>query len=129
MNILLDTHTFLWLRVAPEKVSEPVLTAFYDVNNDIFLSMASIWEMQIKQQLGKLNLKIPLSDLIKEQCVNNELQIIPIETYHIFALDNLPFHHKDPFDRLILVQSKLENLRLASLDATFSHYENVDLFW
>jgi PIN domain nuclease of toxin-antitoxin system len=50
MKMLLDTHIFLWLRVAPEKVSEPVLTAFYDVNNEIFLSIASIWEIQIKQQ-------------------------------------------------------------------------------
>jgi len=75
MNILLDTHTFLWLRNAPEKIPEQVLAAYYDTDNDVFLSMASIWEMQIKHQLGKLELGLPLYTLIDEQCVNNGLQI------------------------------------------------------
>jgi len=118
----------LWLRNAPEKIPEQVLTAYYDINNDVFLSIASVWEMQIKHQLGKLDLDLPLSTLIEEQCINNGLQILAIETYHIFALADLPFHHKDPFDRLILIQSKLENLRLASADTVFEHY-GVNLFW
>jgi PIN domain nuclease of toxin-antitoxin system len=128
MKILLDTHTFLWLRNAPEKIPEQVLTAYYDINNDVFLSIASIWEMQIKHQLGKLELELPLNALIDEQCDNNGLQILPIETYHIFALADLPSHHKDPFDRLILIQSKLEDLKLASADAVFGHY-GINLFW
>lgn len=128
MNILLDTHTFLWLRNAPEKIPEKVLAAYYDINNDVFLSIASVWEMQIKHQLGKLDLELSLNTLIDEQCINNGLQILPIETQHIFALADLPFHHKDPFDRLILIQSKLENLKLASADTVFEHYD-VNLFW
>jgi PIN domain nuclease of toxin-antitoxin system len=128
MNILLDTHEFLWLRNAPEKIPEKVLTAYYDINNDVFLSIASIWEMQIKHQLGKLELELPLNNLIEEQCVNNGLQILSIETYHIYALADLPFHHKDPFDRLILIQAKLENLKLASADNVFGYYD-IDLFW
>ena len=56
------------------------------------------------------------------------LQILPIETYHIFALSDLPFHHKDPFDRLLLIQSKLENLKLTSADNVFGYYD-IDLFW
>ena len=79
MNILLDTHAFLWLRNAPEKIPEKVLTAYYDINNDVFLSIASIWEMQIKHQLGKLELELPLNNLIEEQCVNNGLQIYPLK--------------------------------------------------
>jgi PIN domain nuclease of toxin-antitoxin system len=66
MNILLDTHTFLWLRNAPEKIPEQLLMAYYDTNNDVFLSMASVWEMQIKHQLGKLELGLPLNTLIDE---------------------------------------------------------------
>lgn len=128
MNILLDTHAFLWLRNAPQKIPEKVLTAYYDMNNDVFLSMASVWEMQIKHQLGKLELKTPLSKLIGEQSAKNGLQILPIETYHIFALADLPSYHKDPFDRLILIQSKLENLNLASADTVFCHYD-IKLFW
>jgi PIN domain nuclease of toxin-antitoxin system len=128
MNLLLDTHTFLWLRNAPEKVSNKVLDAYLDVNNDVFLSMASVWEMQIKSQLGKLELDLPLKTIIQTQCANNGLQILPIETSHIFALEQLPFHHKDPFDRLILIQAKLENLKLVSIDTVFKHYD-IELFW
>ncbi|MBL6985912.1 MAG: type II toxin-antitoxin system VapC family toxin [Methylobacter sp.] len=128
MNILLDTHAFLWLRNAPEKIPEKVLTAYYDINNDILLSVVSIWEMQIKHQLGKLELGLPLSTLIEEQRINNGLQILPIETNHIFALADLPYHHKDPFDRLLLTQSKIESLNLASADTVFQQYE-IDLFW
>ena len=128
MNILLDTHVFLWLRSSPEKIPEKVLSAYYDLNNEIFLSVASIWEIQIKHQLGKLVLELPLDRLIDEQCVNNGLQLVPIETYHIYALDELPFHHKDPFDRLILVQAQLENLKLASADNIFGDY-GVNIFW
>jgi PIN domain nuclease of toxin-antitoxin system len=128
MNILLDTHVFLWLRSSPEKIPEKVLSAYYDLNNEIFLSVASIWEIQIKHQLGKLVLELPLDRLIDEQCVNNGLQLVPIETYHIYALDELPFHHKDPFDRLILVQAQLEKLKLASADTIFGNYD-VNIFW
>ena len=128
MNLLLDTHAFLWLRNAPEKVSKKVLAAYFDVNNNVFLSMASVWEMQIKYQLGKLELDLPLKTMIQAQCMNNGLQVLPIEPAHIFALAELPFHHKDPFDRMILIQAKLENLRLASADTVFHHYD-IELFW
>jgi len=128
MNIMLDTHVFLWLRSSPEKIPEKVLSAYYDLNNEIFLSVVSIWEIQIKHQLGKLVLELPLNRLIDEQCVNNGLQILSIETYHIYALADLPFHHKDPFDRLILIQAELENLKLASADNVFGYYD-IDLFW
>jgi PIN domain nuclease of toxin-antitoxin system len=128
MKLLLDTHVFLWLRYDTQRIPEKVLSVYYDTNNAIFLSMASIWEMQIKTQLGKLELKIPLFELIEEQICNNGLQILPIEMQHIFALTNLPFYHKDPFDRLILIQAQLENLKLASADTVFSNYE-IDLFW
>lgn len=84
--------------------------------------------MQIKQQLGKLSLKLPLNRLIEKQRANNGLQILPIETEHIYALNELPLRHNDPFERLILTQAKLENLRLASVDTLFSRYD-VDLIW
>ena len=104
------------------------LKKYCNINNDIFLSMASVWEMQIKLQLGKLEFPLPLNQLIEEQSLNNGLQILAIETHHIYALNELPFHHKDPFDRLIVAQAKLEKLYLASVDTVFSHYD-VDLFW
>lgn len=111
---------FYGLETRPKKS----LNKYYD----IFLSVVSIWEMQIKHQLGKLDLALPLSTLIEEQRINNGLQILAIETHHIFALADLPSHHKDPFDRLLLIQSKLENLHLASADTVFCHYD-INLFW
>ncbi|MDD2722950.1 MAG: type II toxin-antitoxin system VapC family toxin [Methylovulum sp.] len=128
MNILLDTHVFLWLRTEPEKIPEQVLAAYYDINNDVYLSLASIWEMQIKHQLGKLDLEVPLKDMIEKQRANNGLQILSVEPRHIYGLAELPFHHKDPFDRIILIQAKLDGLELATADTAFCHY-GVNLFW
>lgn len=128
MTVLLDTHAFIWLDSAPEKLSANALAICQDQNNILYLSMASVWVMQIKQQLDKLNLKLPLNQLIEEQCANNGLQILSIVPEHIYALNELPLHHKDPFDRLILFQAKLENLLLASKDVVFSRYD-VNLCW
>lgn len=104
------------------------MNLYEDMRSDAFLSMASIWEMQIKNQLGKLALDIPLNELIDQQCLKNGLQILPIETTHIYALKNLPAHHNDPFDRLILTQAQTENLTLISADSVFKHYD-VDCIW
>lgn len=128
MKLLLDTHVFLWLRNAPEKIPQQIIDIYENIQSDVFLSMASIWEMQIKNQLGKLELDLPLNELIEQQCLENGLQILAIETVHIYALKNLSLHHNDPFDRLILVQAQLENLKLASADSVFNRYA-VDLIW
>jgi len=128
MKLLLDTHVFLWLRNEPEKVSKTVLDAYQNSENSIFLSLVSVWEMQIKQQLGKLQLAISLADMVQEQCTNNDLGIIPIDLHHILGVEQLPFHHKDPFDRLLISQAKIEKLILASSDSRFAQY-NIDLLW
>ena len=128
MKLLLDTHVFLWLRNEPEKIPLHIMNLYEDMRSDAFLSMASIWEMQIKNQLGKLALDIPLNELIDQQCLKNGLQILAIETTHIYALKNLPAHHNDPFDRLILTQTQTENLTLISADSVFKHYD-VDCIW
>jgi PIN domain nuclease of toxin-antitoxin system len=128
MKLLLDTHAFLWLRSEPEKISQSVLDAYYNIKNDIFLSIVSIWEIQIKHQLGKLELNVPLQQLIDTQTQQNGLKILPITPVHIYALNTIPFYHKDPFDRLLIVQAKLENTQLVSADGVFKQYE-VELFW
>ena len=128
MKLLLDTHVFLWLRNEPEKIPLHIMNVYEDMRSDVFLSMASIWEIQIKNQLGKLALDIPLNELIDQQCLKNGLQILPIETTHIYALKNLPAHHNDPFDRLILTQAQTENLTLISADSVFKHYD-VECIW
>ena len=128
MNLLLDTHAFLWLRFSPDKVSNAALTAYQDDNNQIFFSLVSIWEIQIKQQLGKLELDIGLADLLQEQCGNNQLELLPIKLNHILDLKKLPFHHKDPFDRLLISQTFSEGMVLVSSDEFFSDY-GVDVLW
>jgi PIN domain nuclease of toxin-antitoxin system len=82
MRLLLDTHTFLWWDSQPTKLPAKVLALCEDTQNEIFLSVASIWEMQIKYQLGKLELHLPLDKLVSEQVQKNAIQILPIQTAH-----------------------------------------------
>ena len=122
MKLLLDTHIFIWWADQPERLSQAALSALEDEANELLLSVASVWEMQIKIQLGKLKLGLPLKDLIKNQQETNELTVLPIALTHVLALDALPFHHKDPFYRLLMAQSIEEDLTLVSADLQFSAY-------
>ena len=79
-----------------------------DEANDLLLSVASVWEMQIKIQLGKLKLSLPLKELVKNQQETNDLTVSPVALTHVLALNALQFHHKDPFDRLLIAQSTAE---------------------
>lgn len=128
MKLLLDTHVFLWLRSEPHKVSPRALSVYQERSNIVYLSIVSVWEMQIKHQIGKLELNMPLQEIIEEQCETNSLQILPLRLKHVFGLGNLPLHHKDPFDRLLLVQSQTDDLCLISSDSIFDLYQ-VDLCW
>jgi len=128
MKLLLDTHVFIWWSGEPDKLSEKVLDACENRANRLILSIVSIWEMQIKMQLGKLKLKRSLKDLVENQQNINDLQILPVLPNHIFMLDNLPMHHSDPFDRLLISQAIEENLALVSKDQAFTDYA-VKLFW
>ena len=92
------------------------------------LSVASIWEMQIKLQLGKLTITMPLAELIESQQQTNNLDILPITLAHVLALQNLPLYHKDPFDRLLIAQAGIEEAVLISSDAVFAKYD-VWLLW
>ena len=122
MKLLLDTHIFIWWADQPEKLSPAALSALEDEANELLLSVASVWEMQIKIQLRKLKLSLPLKDLIKNQQETNDLTVSPVTLTHVLALDTLPLHHKDPFDRLLIAQSIEEDLTLVSADSQFSAY-------
>lgn len=93
MKLLLDTHAFIWLHSAPNKLSVPVTKAVLNPRNSLWLSLVSIWEMQIKIQIGKMNLKLPLADLIAKEQKINHIQILPITLPHILGLQVLPMHH------------------------------------
>ncbi len=128
MKLLLDTHAFIWWSSEPEKLSKKVLAAFEDSENELTLSVASIWEMQIKVQLGKLDITDPLKDLIAIHQKGKDLQILPIFLNHVLALDDLPVHHRDPFDRILIAQANAERLVIITKDQIFKSYP-VQLFW
>lgn len=128
MKLLLDTHTFIWLDSNPSRLSEKVRSLLQDSTNTLLLSVVSIWEMQIKTQIGKLQLSIPLAELVESQRQANMLEILPVSLSHVLALDQLPLHHKDPFDRLLIAQANVEDATLISQDATLAKYP-VQLIW
>ena len=94
-----------------------------DSANNLFLSVASIWEIQIKADIGKLKFEQPFSEILAFQQRENNLQILPIEPRHIYGLSDLPMHHKDPFDRLLIAQSNVEKMPILSADAVFERYD------
>ncbi len=128
MKLLLDTHTLLWWQTDPDELSETVLQTIGNVEHDIFISVVNLWEIQIKAQLGKLNLPRPLPDLIQRQQDLNGFEILKITSKHIYELDNLPLHHKDPFDRLLIAQARFEGLTLVTHDPKMELYE-VEELW
>ena len=121
-ELLLDTHIFIWWVDQPERLSPSALSALQDEANELLLSVASVWEMQIKIQLGKLKLSLPLKEIVKNQQEANDLPVSPVALTHVLALDALPFHHKDPFDRLLIAQSIEEQLTIVTADSKFSAY-------
>lgn len=125
--MLLDTHTFIWWDTEPTKLAVPILEKLEDENNQIFLSLVSIWELQVKAQLGKLTLREPLPVVVEHQQANG-IQILLISLAHVLALDALPLHHRDPFDRLLIAQSIVDGLTLVSGDSMFTRY-SVPLLW
>jgi PIN domain nuclease of toxin-antitoxin system len=127
-GLLLDTHTFIWWASEPKKLSKKVLTLCQDSNNTLILSVASVWEMQIKIQLGKLKLDAELADLIEVQRKINDLQILPVRLEHTLEIKNLEDYHKDPFDRLLLAQARVEKLIMLSNDSNIKRY-SASVIW
>ncbi|HEV2472886.1 MAG TPA: type II toxin-antitoxin system VapC family toxin [Chthonomonadales bacterium] len=122
MRLLLDTHSFIWFDSEPARLSAAATSACIDPSNTLILSTASVWEMEIKSALGKLTLKKPLSDLIDSHQRINKLAILPIQLSHVYELSNLPLHHRDPFDRMLIAQARTEELVIVTADRAFSLY-------
>lgn len=122
MKLLLDTHAFIWWDSEPGKLSSRVFTLCQDRGNSLLLSVASVWEMQIKLQLDKLKLTLPLSELMESQQRANHLELVPVLLPHVLALQHLPAYHKDPFDRLLIAQATVEGMVIVSNDPLFSRY-------
>ena len=128
LRLLLDTHTFLWwINDAPE-LSEASRQVISNTDNDCFLSVASCWEMAIKSSLGKLSLSKPVDRFVLDQITENGFLMLNIELRHVAIVESLPFHHRDPFDRLLIGQAISVKLTIITADSMFSKYD-AKLIW
>ncbi|MDI6794425.1 MAG: type II toxin-antitoxin system VapC family toxin, partial [bacterium] len=122
MRLLLDTHTFLWFIDGNPKLSRYARQLIEELTNERFLSVASLWEMSIKNSLGKLKLPLPFTKLVTEQVSGNSIKLLHIVPDHLDVLRTLSFYHKDPFDRLIIAQSLSEDMPVLSREKVFDDY-------
>ncbi len=119
MNLLLDTHAFLWAIDDNPKLSRKARAAIVNGNNMVFVSAATAWEIFIKKGIGKLN--VPQGDYLEELKLHR-FTPLNITTEHALVIDSLPHHHKDPFDRMLVAQAKVENLTLVTHDPKLKAY-------
>lgn len=128
MNLLLDSHTFIWWRDELGKLSSKAFTEISNPKNEVFLSVITVWELQIKIAVKKFSIKGGLEKAVKDEQQKNSFQVLPVELSHALYLENMPLHHKDPFDRLLISQAIVEGLTLVSADEDFAQYQ-VSLLW
>ena len=128
MKILVDTQPFLYYFLGDARLSRRALAMIDDLTNDLLLSVGSVWEMAIKSSLGKLTLGEPLADFIHHRLVAYAFELLPITLDHLAIVAALPFHHRDPFDRLFAAQCISDQLPIVSGDVTFDAY-GVERIW
>lgn len=128
MNLLLDTHAFLWYALDDAKLSAKAELLIDDPANDKFISPASYWELAIKISVGKYTLTQPYEIFLKDAIDSNGFIILPVERRHTARLTNMPFHHRDPFDRLMIAQALAEQMPIVSNEAIFDSY-GVQRLW
>ena len=128
MKLLLDTHAFIWWDGDQSKLSAAALGACQSLANSLHLSLASVWELQIKMQLGKLALRLPLADVLRDQQQQNGMALEPVTLEDILALSALPTLHRDPFDRLIIAQANRRGFHLVTHDPELARYP-VPVLW
>ena len=121
MKLLLDTHSFIWFAEDSVLLPKGLKAEIENPANEIFLRIASLWEMAIKTSIGKLTLQRPYHDIL-QPISNAKIEIIPITFEHTLVVSTLPFHHRDPFDRIIIAQCLVEEMVLMSKDNWFEAY-------
>jgi PIN domain nuclease of toxin-antitoxin system len=128
MKILLDTHALLWMLSDGEQLSKRAKKSILDHNNELFFSLASYWEICIKQSLGKLQLADNWEKSIKKEMLYNCIHWLPIETDHCAKIIELPFHHRDPFDRLLIAQAICAKMQIITKDEHIAKYK-IKTIW
>ena len=122
MRLLLDTHTFLWFILDEPQLSPTARSLIGDPDNEINVSPATYWEIAIKIRLDKYKLPEPFQVFMEQQIAVNRFDILHIEARHVAPITTLPFHHKDPFDRLLVAQAMVEQIPLVSNDSVLDAY-------
>jgi PIN domain nuclease of toxin-antitoxin system len=128
VRLLLDTHTLIWSVEQPVKLSPAALVAILAPLNERLLSAATIWELAIKVGQGKLALSLPYRQWMERAIADLKLTILPVTVEYAERQSALPFHHKDPFDRLAIAQALVEGIPVVSVDAAFDAY-GVTRIW
>jgi PIN domain nuclease of toxin-antitoxin system len=128
MRLLLDTHTFLWFIQGSQNLSETARDLIEDQENQKLLSIASLWEISIKVSIGKLNVGMAIAELVSREVYGNGFEVLAIQANHLDELTKLVFHHKDPFDRLIIAQALAERMPVLTRDEAFGRYA-ASLLW
>ena len=127
MNLLLDTHTLIWFFESDSRLSSTAKALFENPSNQNFFSVASVWEIVIKQNLGKLNLSRPL-DQILNHIQKNGIELVSINAEQALKVGELPLHHRDPFDRLLIAQSLILGYSIVSKDDKIDLYLHTRLW-
>jgi PIN domain nuclease of toxin-antitoxin system len=122
LKYLLDTHALLWIVSGDSRLSKKARSVYLDEANAIFASMATIWELAVKISLKKMEITGGLSDFVTEHVHGNSMELLPIQLAHCCQLQTLAFHHRDPFDRMIIAQAIVERLTIISADKEFDPY-------
>jgi PIN domain nuclease of toxin-antitoxin system len=125
MNLLLDTHTFLWFVNDDPRLSDRLKDLIENENNVSYLSIASLWEMSIKYNLGKLTLAPSYEEFVEREVISSSITLLNIELEYLKINATLPFHHRDPFDRIIIAQSMAENIPIITVDSVFNKYSII----
>lgn len=128
MRYLLDTHTLLWFLSGDESLSQTARQLIENEANQIFVSIASLWEITIKSSLSKLELASSLEQMLVDKLLENDIQTLVISVHHLMGVHNLPFYHRDPFDRLIVAQSLIEKMPIIGKDVIMDNY-GVQRIW
>ena len=127
MKAILDTHAFLWALAGDGRMSRHAREVFAGTAN-LWLSMASVWEILIKVQTGKLDLPRPVGQYVIHKLTDNRIEILPISVDHLLAIERLPMFHRDPFDRMLIAQSMEENIPVITADQVFARYP-IEIIW
>ena len=124
----IDTHCWLWWHIEPTRLGKKAFRTIADGSNEIRFSVVSAWEITIKYQLNKLGLPMPPGRYIPRRLEDSYMDVLPIHLEHVIQLENLPPHHKDPFDRLLIAQARSEGLTVITADPQFEGYDVKTVF-